>query len=110
MFRPREKERYKLRKKRGNDKESYLKLSQLLKDFTVVHMLMELVKRREKLSRKKCALERDKFEQAVADLAGIPKVGPKVETETLQGPLDVDISVSYIVCITVCCFECRVCF
>ena len=50
-FRPREKERYRLRKKRVNDVESYEKLCQLKKDFERVADLVELVKRREEMKK-----------------------------------------------------------
>lgn len=48
-FRPREKERYKLRKKRMNDMESYEKLLYLKRDFERVRDLLDLVKRREEM-------------------------------------------------------------
>uniref|UniRef100_K3XAB4 Enhancer of polycomb-like protein n=1 Tax=Globisporangium ultimum (strain ATCC 200006 / CBS 805.95 / DAOM BR144) TaxID=431595 RepID=K3XAB4_GLOUD len=51
VFRPREKERYKLRKHRKNDMEGYRKLQQLRADCDRVRHLMDLVKRREKAKR-----------------------------------------------------------
>nr|CCA26404.1 conserved hypothetical protein [Albugo laibachii Nc14] len=51
VFRPREKERYKLRKHRKNDMEGYRKLIQLRNDFQKIWKLMDLVHRREKYIR-----------------------------------------------------------
>lgn len=48
-FRPREKEKYRLRKKRTNDVESYEKLCMLKRDFDRVKDMLELIKRREEL-------------------------------------------------------------
>ncbi|KAL7688203.1 putative enhancer of polycomb protein [Plasmopara halstedii] len=51
VFRPREKERYKLRKHRKNDLEGLRKLQQLRVDFERVRRLLELVRRRERAKR-----------------------------------------------------------
>ncbi|EGZ30133.1 hypothetical protein PHYSODRAFT_472689 [Phytophthora sojae] len=51
VFRPREKERYKLRKHRKNDLEGFRKLQQLRVDFERVRRLMDLVRRRERAKR-----------------------------------------------------------
>lgn len=51
VFRPREKERYKLRKHRKNDMDGYRKLQQLRADCDRVRQLLDLVKRREKAKR-----------------------------------------------------------
>ncbi|RLN59244.1 hypothetical protein BBP00_00006608 [Phytophthora kernoviae] len=51
VFRPREKERYKLRKHRKNDLEGFHKLQQLRVDFERVRRLMDLVRRRERAKR-----------------------------------------------------------
>lgn len=51
VFRPREKEKYKLRKKRQNDYDAYLKIKQLRSDFDNLRAMVELVVRREELSR-----------------------------------------------------------
>lgn len=49
VFRAREKDRYKLRKKKGNDEEQFWKLLQFLKDLQIVQYVIDIVKRREKL-------------------------------------------------------------
>lgn len=67
-FRPREKERYRLRRKRGNDMESYEKLTRLHSDFMLVRDILELVKRREKLSWMSAKLQEDKFEKRRQEL------------------------------------------
>ncbi|GLD94035.1 hypothetical protein PINS_up002646 [Pythium insidiosum] len=51
VFRPREKERYKLRKHRKNDMDGYRKLMQLRSDFERVKQMLELVMRRERAKR-----------------------------------------------------------
>ncbi|KAF4140276.1 Enhancer of polycomb-like [Phytophthora infestans] len=51
VFRPREKERYKLRKHRKNDLEGFRKLQQLRVDFERVRRLLDLVRRRERAKR-----------------------------------------------------------
>ncbi|KAL3674114.1 hypothetical protein V7S43_000062 [Phytophthora oleae] len=51
VFRPREKERYKLRKHRKNDLEGFRKLQQLRVDFERVRRLLDLVRHRERAKR-----------------------------------------------------------
>ncbi|CAH0480796.1 unnamed protein product [Peronospora belbahrii] len=51
VFRPREKERYKLRKHRKNDLEGFRKLQQLRVDFERVRRVLNLVQRRERAKR-----------------------------------------------------------
>lgn len=51
VFRPREKERYKLRKHRKNDAECYRKMKLLRHDFERVRKLLSLIRRREKCKR-----------------------------------------------------------
>lgn len=68
VFRPREKEKYKLRKKRQNDKDAYLKLKQLRNDFDTLRTVLELVKAREELNRTKMQLQLDLFHQRLFDV------------------------------------------
>merc|ERR1712023_123554 len=65
VFRPREKERYKLRKHRKNDKESFLKLKRLQIHQEYVKHLFKLVIKRERLKRLKLDYDREQFDQAV---------------------------------------------
>jgi len=67
-FRPREKERYRLRKKRQNDLDSLEKMVALRGDFEMMRMLLELVRRRENLHEVRAKLLEDEFEQALWDL------------------------------------------
>jgi len=76
VFRPREKEKYKLRKKRQNDLEAYRKLQQLRTDFSKVRVLLELVKRRERLNKAIIYMQSEWFDQYLYDLidtSGIPR-------------------------------------
>jgi len=81
VFRPREKEKYKLRKKRQNDMDAYLKLKQLRSDFDNLRVLLELVKRREELQRLHLHLQVDLFQQRLYDIidtSGLPRCGSAV--------------------------------
>lgn len=49
VFRAREKERYKLRKKKGNDVDQYHKLLQNRKDLELIKFIAHMIKRREKI-------------------------------------------------------------
>jgi enhancer of polycomb-like protein len=68
VFRPREKERYKLRKHRKNDMDGYRKLQQLRGDFERVRHLLDLVKRREQLKRLEIKYMDEMRTQAVFEL------------------------------------------
>jgi len=67
VFRPREKEKYKLRKKRQNDMDTFRKMQVLRKDFDRVRSILELVCRRERLLRSIVLIRQDWFEQSVYD-------------------------------------------
>jgi len=68
VFRPREKEKYKLRKKRQNDLDAYRKIKQLRTDFDKVRVLLDFVKRREKLNKFILDLQADWFDQRIYDM------------------------------------------
>mmetsp|Transcript_11314 Transcript_11314/g.16621 ORF Transcript_11314/g.16621 Transcript_11314/m.16621 type:complete len:541 (-) Transcript_11314:27-1649(-) len=77
VFRPREKEKYKLRKKRQNDMDAFRKMKKLRKDFEKLRVLMELVKRREKVNRMLIFAQNEQFEQQIYDMvdtSGQPRV------------------------------------
>ncbi|GKZ00085.1 hypothetical protein MPSEU_000961900 [Mayamaea pseudoterrestris] len=76
VFRPREKEKYRLRKKRQNDFAAFEKLQQLRNDFESLRTVLRLVKRREELQRTQCQLRIDLFRQRlsnVVDTSGRPR-------------------------------------
>lgn len=76
VFRPREKEKYKLRKKRVNDMEAYRKIRRLREDFARLRNVVDLVVRREKLSllgvKMGCELTDQRIYDAV-DTSGLPR-------------------------------------
>lgn len=76
VFRPREKEKYKLRKKRQNDMDSFRKLKQLHSNFTHLKAIMELCIKREELNRLHLQMQIDLFQQRlynVIDISGRPR-------------------------------------
>ncbi|RHY21156.1 hypothetical protein DYB25_007167 [Aphanomyces astaci] len=86
VFRPREKERYKLRKHRKNDMEGLRKLQQLRHDFDRVRHLLDLVRRREKYKRLLVDfLDETRAQQIHLELQGVlpslPPRQPKVDFE-----------------------------
>ena len=92
VFRPREKEKYKLRKKRQNDMESFRKLKQLRSDFQKVRVLLNLVQRREQLNRCMIQLQEDWFEQKMSDVmdtSGKPRHSPNLRRNEVEQLLDV---------------------
>lgn len=83
VFRPREKEKYRLRKKRQNDLEGYKKLVQLKVDFESVKNLISTVQAREHIMRAQLELRAELFEQKIYDC---------VDTSGLQRKSSVNIS------------------
>lgn len=67
VFRPREKEKYKLRKKRQNDANAYRKMKQLKDDFDNLRAVLELVRKREDVSRLHVKLQIELFERRLYD-------------------------------------------
>jgi enhancer of polycomb-like protein len=68
VFRPREKEKYKLRKKRQNDLDAYMKLKQLRADFDNLRAMAELVKRREEISQLQLRCHVQIFRERLRDM------------------------------------------
>jgi enhancer of polycomb-like protein len=92
VFRPREKEKYKLRKKRQNDMDAYRKMKQLRNDFDNVRALLELVKRREELNRSLVQLQCELFQQRLFDLidtSGWPRLTTRIDRDEIDTLLDV---------------------
>lgn len=84
VFRPREKEKYKLRKKRQNDIDAYRKMQQLKRDYEMIRVLLKLVKDRESLVQLKLAIQNEMFEQRLydcVDTSGYPRVSKLSETD-----------------------------
>jgi enhancer of polycomb-like protein len=93
VFRPREKEKYKLRKKRQDDLDSYQKLKQLRSDFDNLRAVMDVVKRREELHRAHVQLQVDLFSQRLhdtVDTSGQHRV-PNSSKEELKRVLDIPL-------------------
>ena len=96
-FRPREKERYRLRKKRQNDIESLDKLLALRNDFEMVRVLLELIKRREQLHEYEAALLEDQFERELFEVcaggkgAGAGASGAGAAAPPPRAPLQIDV-------------------
>lgn len=93
VFRPREKEKYKLRKKRQNDMEAFRKMEQLRQDFAHVRLLCELVKQREELNRSLVLLQREWFRQKIyeaIDTSGRPRISTHVDKNQLDALMHVE--------------------
>jgi enhancer of polycomb-like protein len=87
VFRPREKEKYKLRKKRQNDMDAYRKLKQLKQDFSQVRLLLGLVQQREELNRSLALLQKEWFEQKLydaVDTSGLCRVSKELDRKSLN--------------------------
>ena len=69
VFRPRDKERYRLRKQtRKNDLESFRRLQQLRKEFGRAKILLQLVLEREMLTEAEAEIQKEIFEQSIYDI------------------------------------------
>ena len=93
VFRPREKERYKLRKKRQNDMDAYRKLQQLKQDFSQIKLLLGLIKKREELGRSLVLLQKEWFEQKLydaIDTSGLCRVSQALDRRHLEKLLEVE--------------------
>lgn len=82
VFRPREKEKYSLRRKRQNDMDAYRKLQQLRQDFQQVRLLLSFIKHREELNRSMVKLQKEWFYQKIydaIDTSGEPRISTDLE-------------------------------
>jgi enhancer of polycomb-like protein len=87
VFRPREKEKYKLRKKRQNDMDAYRKLQQLKQDFSQIRILLGLIRKREELNRSLVLLHKEWFEQKLydaIDTSGLCRLSHDLDRRSLQ--------------------------
>jgi len=92
VFRPREKEKYKLRKKRQNDPEAFKKIKQLRIDFTKIRALLDLVKKREELNKVVLDMQCDWFEQRVyemIDTSALPRESDRLSHDEVETVLNV---------------------
>lgn len=92
VFRPREKEKYKLRKKRQNDLDAYKKIKQLKADFQKARVLLELIKRREVLSKTVLDMQNDWFDQRIyelVDTSGLPRESDRLSRDEIENALSV---------------------
>lgn len=92
VFRGREKEKYKLRKKRQNDMDAYRKMKQLRKDFDQMRVLLELVRKRERINHCMVEMQLECFEQRMYDLtdtSGLPRISYKLDRDTFKKVVDV---------------------
>ena len=97
-FRPREKDKYRLRRKRQNDAEAYRKLKQLRKDFDNLRAVVDLLKCREELQRSSTRLQVELFQQRLydaIDTTGLPRTAkyakPHEVKASLQTPTHFDV-------------------
>jgi enhancer of polycomb-like protein len=92
VFRPREKEKYKLRKKRQNDPEAFKKMKQLRIDFTKIRALLDLVKKREDLNKVVLDMQCDWFEQRLyemIDTSALPRESDRLSHDEVETALDI---------------------
>jgi enhancer of polycomb-like protein len=92
VFRPREKEKYKLRKKRQNDAASYRKMKQLRDDLDNLRAVLDLVRRREEIHRVHVKLQIDHFQQRlydIVDTSGVARQSHLISKEEVKQVLDV---------------------
>jgi len=82
VFRPREKERYKLRKHRKNDGEAYRRLQLLRRDFGQVEQLLNMVRRREQIKLARLKLQEEMYLQTLAEMCGQARK-PKIPKEAV---------------------------
>jgi hypothetical protein len=83
VFRPREKERYRLRKHRKNDLDSYRKLQQLRREFSGAQSLLQLVIERERLKKADFSVQAEIIEQTIYETnntttSAPPRVDPSL--------------------------------
>mmetsp|Transcript_13777 Transcript_13777/g.25953 ORF Transcript_13777/g.25953 Transcript_13777/m.25953 type:complete len:619 (+) Transcript_13777:191-2047(+) len=92
VFRPREKEKYKLRKKRHNDLDAFKKMKQLKIDFTKVRALLELVQQREQVNKMILDMQCDWFEQRIYDMidtSALPRESDRMSHDEIEDALTV---------------------
>ncbi|KAL3785513.1 hypothetical protein ACHAW5_005267 [Stephanodiscus triporus] len=92
VFRQRDKEKRRLRKKRQNDIEAYKKMRQLRMDFERVGTLCELILKREEVNSTLVELTNEYFEERMhgwTDTTGLPRRSRTLNKSTVQSALSV---------------------
>ena len=92
VFRPREKEKYKLRRKRTNDMESYRKMRQLRADFDRLLTLIDIVVRRERLFLVSLQLGCEYIDQRIydcVDTSGLPRLCQRLDASDVACALSI---------------------
>lgn len=92
VFRPREKEKYKLRKKRQNDIDAYRKMKVLRQDFDSIRQVLILIQKREELSHLHLKLQIELHRQKLYDLldtSGCPRQSNLVRKGEIAESLDI---------------------
>jgi len=87
VFRPREKGKYRLRKKRQNDIETLRKMKQLRCDFDKVRVLLDLIRSREQLNRTMFDLRTEWFDQRMYDMtdtSGLPRLSDRLSFNEIE--------------------------
>jgi enhancer of polycomb-like protein len=91
VFRPREKEKYKLRKKRQNDANAYRKMKQLRDDFDNLRAVLDLARKREEVSRLHLKLQIELFVRRLYD--AIDTSGKPRENSISSGEIQAVLSI-----------------
>jgi len=101
VFRPREKGKYRLRKKRQNDLDTLRKMKQLRCDFDKIRVLMDLIRSREQLNTAMFELRTEWFDQRMYDMtdtSGLPRLSNRLSLnkieELAKAPTLIDIQKS----------------
>lgn len=90
VFRPRDKVKRKLRKKRQNDYEAYKKMVQLKVDFEKLQVLTNLVLKRERVLETMVELTNEYFEERLyqwLDTSGIPRQSGSLNTQKIESAI-----------------------
>mmetsp|Transcript_11299 Transcript_11299/g.23817 ORF Transcript_11299/g.23817 Transcript_11299/m.23817 type:complete len:1062 (+) Transcript_11299:52-3237(+) len=90
VFRPRDKVKRKLRKKRQNDYEAYKKMVQLKVDFERLRVLTDLVLKRERVFETMVELSNEYFEERLyqwLDTSGMPRQSGFLNTQKIESAI-----------------------
>ncbi len=91
VFRPRDKEKYKLRRSRKNDVESWRKMQLLRMDFERLKTMVAIIKKRSELELLQAKVDGEIFEQMIydyTDTSGLPRT-PGLDLEAAEEQLKI---------------------